>query len=152
MRLQCYSSFGFILFSVAQISAQVSRKFEYPMKSVIKMSIDDGIDTNDPSATPSFSITFNSTDSLVYAINDGEVSAVTTVDNTFIIIIKEKDSIYAYSNLKVVNIKAGDTINNGEVIGDADFEPGKNYYSLDLIITDGKDILRLKKKDFVPRL
>jgi hypothetical protein len=152
MRLQCYFLIGFILFNSTQISAQVERRFKDPMKNIIKMIIDDGMDVNDPTAAPSFSITFNSNDSLVYAIDEGQVNAITTVDNTFIVIIKEKDSIYAYSNLKKINIKVGDTINNSEVIGYADFNPDKNYYSLDLIITDGKDILRLKKKDFVPRL
>ena len=151
MRLRCFL-IGFILLGSASVQAQVSGKFEYPMTNIIKMSVDDGTDINNPGASPSFTITFNSKDSLVYAINQGTVNSVINVDSAFVVLIKYKDSSYAYSNLKAVAIKQGDEISDGQVIGYADFDTDKNCYLLDMIITDGKDILLLKKKNFVPRL
>jgi hypothetical protein len=150
MRLHCYLLLAFMLFNLVEISAQVSRKFEYPMNKVTKIDIDDEMPAN-TTGTPSYTITFSSKDSFVYAIDSGEAVEVRTVEDAFLVIIKDKDSNYVYSNLKSVAVKKGDKITNGQVIGYADFDPDKDYYLLDMIITDRQNILQLKKKNFVPR-
>jgi hypothetical protein len=151
MCLRCFLPAFFILFNLAEASAQVNSKFEYPMNKVVKMSIDDGMDVNNPGATPSYSVTFNSNDSLVYAINSGEVISVTLVDSIQILVVKNEDTVYAYSNLKTVSVKNGDKISNAQIIGYADFDDNKSCYVLDFIMSKGQDILQLKKKNFVPR-
>jgi hypothetical protein len=62
----------------------------------------------------------------VTAFSAGEVLATKKVSGTSLIIVKRGEFFDAYSNLTSVNVKKGDKVNQGEVIGKADVdETGK---------------------------
>jgi hypothetical protein len=134
------------------VSAQISRKLEYPMNKVLNIFIDDEVNMNDNNSTPpSYMVTLNSNDSTVYAVDSGMVFSSTFSDGITVLVIRIRDSLFAYSNLKKVLVKKGDYVLDGEVIGYADYDPDKENYVMDFILAEGNVVLRLKKKDFVER-
>lgn len=149
MRLRCFFIITFLLVALVKSSAQLGCKYSEPMNKVIKINVDD--ETTAGTAGPTFSITFNSPDSQVYAIAAGEVSLVKNVEDILVIIIKNNDTNYVYSNVKKSDLKAGDKIAQGQVIGYADYDYVDAYYVLDLILVKGQETLLLKKKNFIPR-
>jgi septal ring factor EnvC (AmiA/AmiB activator) len=74
----------------------------------------------------------------VKAIFDGEVTAVSNIDDMQMVVLKHGAYFSAYSNLTNVNLTKGQTVHTGEVIGKvAQNDEGNG--SIDLIISSEKD-------------
>jgi len=58
----------------------------------------------------------------VTAFSGGEVIKTVKIYDTYLLIVKHDDMFDAYSNLALVNVKKGDKVNKGQVIGAANFD------------------------------
>ncbi len=105
------------------------------------------------SADPNPGISFFSKDSIVYAIDSGEVVGVVPIEDMIAVIVKGKDLFFTYSNLHFTSLKKKDTIKDGQPIGVAAFKDGSEnkLYSLDIIISNTKGDLILLKTNFIYR-
>jgi septal ring factor EnvC (AmiA/AmiB activator) len=74
----------------------------------------------------------------VKAIFDGEVSAVSTIDNMQVVIIKHGSYFSTYSNLTGVNLSRGQAVRTGQVLGRAAAND-EGVGSIDLITSDERN-------------
>lgn len=89
----------------------------------------------------------------VYSVSDGIVLSIITNGNIKAVLVKqciigEDDQYYAYSNLESTELKKGDWIENGQVVGEAKFNEEKFEFHfqhrIKLDKRDPKDILSCK--------
>jgi thiol-disulfide isomerase/thioredoxin len=98
-------------------------------------------------------VSFKSSDSTVYAIAEGRVNTIATIENSEVVIITdEKMMYYTYSNLKSTTLKKGDIVKMDQLIGFATNGFGGVKPTLDLWVKDNKgDNILLTKDDFINR-
>jgi hypothetical protein len=97
-------------------------------------------------------VTFKSNDSSVYSITGGKVSTIARIEDMKIIIIKNENIFYTYSNMGSTTLKTGDSIKPNQLIGFAMKDLDGNTPTLDLYINDKKgDYIMLDKEAFTTR-
>ena len=131
----------------AAIGGNVVNKYVAPMNDaeVIKSNIEKNPMANDY-------VSFKSTDNSVYAIAEGRVNAIVTIENfEVVIIIDEKMMYYTYSNLDSAILKKGDIVKRGELIGFAANEFGGVKPTLELWVNDNGKTVSLTKENFTAR-
>jgi thiol-disulfide isomerase/thioredoxin len=97
-------------------------------------------------------VIFKSNDSSVYAVAAGKVTTIVRIDDFHVVIIIDEKRYYTYSNLESTNLKKGDIVTPGQLIGFAADEFHGVKPRLDLYIIDNKgDYIMLTKENFINR-
>ncbi len=120
-------------------------KFFMPMDAVVSVNY---FDPKSAACLPTFSTTFKSNDSTVYAVTEGEVSTVVFVENMNAVIIKKDSLFYIYSNLKSVLIKRGDSVKADQIIGYASGDLDSVIPKLEFYVSNEYGPIVLSKNNF----
>ncbi|MGG9963358.1 redoxin domain-containing protein [Ferruginibacter sp. SUN106] len=96
-------------------------------------------------------VTFRSKDSTVFAVTEGKVSTIATIDDIKVVIVEKDSMFYTYSNLKSVLVKRGDKIKADQMIGYAAFDLDSIMPTVDFYMNDPKKSIALSKNNFKPR-
>jgi thiol-disulfide isomerase/thioredoxin len=121
-------------------------KFSSPMKSI--SGVLDDTEQSGPAYIRTDAVTFFSNDTAVYAVSDGMVISVADIEGMTVLIIKNDNLLFTYSNLKTVHFKKGDIIKKHAVIGYA----GKNSddaIAVDIYLSNHDRMFTLRKENFV---
>jgi thiol-disulfide isomerase/thioredoxin len=125
-------------------------KFISPMSDVVALKYYD-IKNHPLDQVPFEYVSFKSKDSTVFAVKEGEVVTTVKMDGMRVVIIKNGDLLYTYSNLKTVQVKKGALVTPGQVIGFAANDLDNLMPAIDFYVSDEKGNIPLTKNNFLPR-
>jgi hypothetical protein len=87
---------------------------------------------------PSSSINIYSKKSKVFAITEGKIKKISTIDNSKYIIIQnnKSDSMFVYANIEELFIDSNANVKKGDLIGKLKKDSSNRFYVLTFSITD----------------
>ncbi len=125
-------------------------KFINPMNEVISIEYYDR-EKHALDETPYDFINFKGKDSSVFSVKEGEVTDIVDVEDFKVVIIKNGNLFYTYSNLKTVIVKKGELISTDQMIGFAGKDLDGSLQSVDFWLSDLTKNILLTKNNFMLR-
>lgn len=125
-------------------------KFISPMNAVVELKYYDK-NSAETYRRPFEFVSFKSNDSTVFSVREGVVSAVVNVEDIKVVIVKNRELYYTYSNLKTVQVKKGETVTADQIIGFAAKDFDEVLPTVDFYLSNEKGAILLTKNNFLPR-
>lgn len=125
-------------------------KFISPMNAVLALKYYDK-NSAETYPRPFEFVSFKSKDSTVFSVKEGVVSAVVNVEDIKVVIVRNGELYYTYSNLKTVQVKKGETVTADQVIGFAAKDFDEVLPTVDFYLSNEKGNILLTKNNFLPR-
>lgn len=126
-----------------------SLKLMTPMNDVVKTGYYADTKNSIWGDLPSYATSFYSNDSTVFAVKEGTVISSVVVEDMQLLIIKNGQNYFSYSNLKTMLVKKGEKITAGQVIGFAAKDMDEGMSLVELYLSTEKETVILTKSDFV---
>lgn len=131
-------------------SSAFATKFISPMNGVVALKYYDK-NSAETYRRPFEFVSFKSNDSTVFSVKEGVVSAVVNVEDIKVVIVRNGELYYTYSNLKTAQVKKGETVTADQIIGFAAKDFDEVLPTVDFYLSNEKGNILLTKNNFLPR-